>query len=120
MARKNATSNHTEIEFLPIDVLSEKSMDSLSGSFDLIISNPPYVRQSERVQMSANVTEYEPSCALFVPDEDPLVFYRHIGRWAIHHLAPNGILALEINEFLSHQTCLPAYCKTSGAKTVVS
>lgn len=105
MARKNATSNHTKIEFLPVDVLSEKSMDSLSGSFDLIISNPPYVRQSERVQMSANVTEYEPSCALFVPDEDPLVFYRHIGHWTIHHLAPNGILALEINEYLSHQTC---------------
>lgn len=72
--------------------------------FDLIVSNPPYVRESERAAMRRNVLDYEPAEALFVPDEDPLRFYAAIRRWADALLAPGGELWLEINEALGPQT----------------
>ena len=72
--------------------------------FDLIVSNPPYVRDSERAQMRPNVLDYEPAEALFVPDEDPLRFYAAIRRWADALLAPGGEIWLEINEALGSQT----------------
>jgi release factor glutamine methyltransferase len=73
--------------------------DSLDpGLFNVIVSNPPYIPASERAQMAANVTEHEPSLALFVPDDDPLVFYRAIARRAHRLLAPDGALYFEIHE----------------------
>lgn len=72
--------------------------------FDLIVSNPPYVRESERAAMRRNVLDYEPAEALFVPDDDPLRFYAAIRRWADVLLAPGGELWLEINESLGPQT----------------
>ncbi len=72
--------------------------------FDLIVSNPPYVRESERAAMRRNVLDYEPADALFVPDEDPLRFYAAIRRWADALLAPGGELWLEINEKLGPRT----------------
>ena len=72
--------------------------------FDLIVSNPPYVRDSERAQMRPNVLDYEPAEALFVPDDDPLRFYAAIRRWADALLAPGGEIWLEINEALGPQT----------------
>ena len=72
--------------------------------FDLVVSNPPYVRESERAAMRRNVLDYEPSEALFVPDDDPLCFYAAIRRWADALLAPGGELWLEINESLGPQT----------------
>ena len=66
--------------------------------FDIIVSNPPYVRESEKALMRRNVLDYEPSLALFVPDDDPLVFYRAIARWAEFLLKPDGHVFLEINE----------------------
>ena len=72
--------------------------------FDLIVSNPPYVRESERVAMRPNVLDYEPAEALFVPDDDPLRFYAAIRRWADVLLAPGGEIWLEINEALGPQT----------------
>ena len=72
--------------------------------FDLIVSNPPYVRESERAAMRRNVLDYEPAEALFVPDDDPLRFYAAIRRWADALLAPGGELWLEINEALGPQT----------------
>jgi len=72
--------------------------------FDLIVSNPPYVCEAEKAQMRRNVLDYEPSEALFVPDEDPLVFYRAIAFWASLLLKPNGRLYLEINERLGAET----------------
>ncbi len=75
-----------------------------AGGFDIIVSNPPYVRNSERALMRRNVLEHEPSLALFVPDGDPLVFYRAIRRWADALLRPGGRLYLEQNEFLAADT----------------
>ena len=75
-----------------------------AGGFDIIVSNPPYVRDSERALMRRNVLEHEPSIALFVPDGDPLVFYRAIRRWADALLRPGGRLYLEQNEFLAADT----------------
>lgn len=72
--------------------------------FDLIVSNPPYVRMSERPLMRRNVLEHEPSLALFVPDRNPLKFYKAIRDWALRLLVPGGLLFLEINEALSEET----------------
>jgi len=72
--------------------------------FDIIVSNPPYVRESEKVAMHRNVLDYEPSEALFVPDDDPLVFYRAIASWAEKLLSSKGHLFLEINEALGAET----------------
>ncbi len=74
------------------------------GEFDLILSNPPYVRESEKCAMRPNVLDYEPSMALFVPDEDPLLFYRAIARWSVRLLAENGKCLTEINEELGEET----------------
>ena len=85
-------------EFLLCDILDE-SRDIFHGRmFDVIVSNPPYVRDLEKALMRGNVLDFEPSSALFVPDDDPLVFYRAIARIASGHLAPGGCLAVEINE----------------------
>lgn len=71
--------------------------------FDIIVSNPPYICESEKAQMRANVINYEPSQALFVPDNDPLVFYRAIAEWAKQLLKPDGSIYLEINERFSEE-----------------
>ena len=72
--------------------------------WDIIVSNPPYVRQSEARQMEANVLQYEPHLALFVPDADPLLFYRAIAQYASAHLAQGGMLWLEINRAFGEET----------------
>ena len=74
------------------------------GLFDVIVSNPPYVMESEKAQMRKNVLDYEPSIALFVPDDDPLVFYRAIAEWMVECLAPDGVGFVEINESLGEET----------------
>ena len=104
LARQNAQSNHTDITFLQSDVLSEIFNFQFS-IFNLIISNPPYVRESERARMRPNVLDYDPALALFVPDDDPLKFYRAIAAIAAKHLTPGGLLAVEINEALADETC---------------
>ena len=73
------------------------------GPFGLIVSNPPYVMQKERPSMRRNVLDYEPGLALFVPDDDPLVFYRACARWADALLAPDGCALFEINEALGDE-----------------
>lgn len=74
------------------------------GPFGLIVSNPPYVMQKERPSMRRNVLDYEPGLALFVPDDDPLVFYRACARWTDALLAPDGCALFEINEALGDET----------------
>ena len=74
------------------------------GPFDLIVSNPPYVMERERVQMRPNVLDWEPELALFVPDDDPLRFYRAVARWARRLLRPGGVGIVEINEALGPET----------------
>ena len=74
------------------------------GPFDLIVSNPPYVLERERAQMRPNVLDWEPELALFVPDDDPLRFYRAVARWAQRFLRPSGVGLVEINEALGPET----------------
>ena len=104
----NADVLETEQEFqaptfVNADVL-ETEQEFNFGEFDLILSNPPYVMESERSQIRKNVLDYEPASALFVPDEDPLKFYRAIARWSDRFLAAEGKGLTEINEVLGKET----------------
>ena len=89
--------------FLQADVL-DTEQDLQGGPFDLIVSNPPYVLERERAQMRTNVLDWEPALALFVPDDDPLLFYRAVARWAQRFLRPGGVGIVEINEALGDET----------------
>lgn len=100
-ARRNNDLCGTSVKFFPYDVLSGAPLPESfapSDGFHLVISNPPYVRQSEKTQMRPNVLDYEPALALFVPDADPLVFYKAIASLAVRILASDGLLVEEINE----------------------
>lgn len=98
IARQNAIDNKVNIKFLQGDILNELLFTSLPQDFSLIVSNPPYVTESEQSLMKPNVLRHEPGLALFVPDDDPLMFYRQIGRFARKHLCTEGRLWFEINE----------------------
>ena len=112
VARRNAAANGVEVRFEERDVMA-----GIDGHYDLIVSNPPYVRDSERAQMRRNVTDYDPALALFVPDGDPLRFYRAIATIAAGHLAQDGLLVVEINEALADETC--AVLRVAGLATAV-
>ena len=101
IAKKNARFHKTMINFKQADILS---VTSLEGKFDLIVSNPPYVRMSEKKQMSNNVTNYEPPEALYVNDDDPLIFYKKIARLSRQALNEGGYLYFEINQYLGNET----------------
>lgn len=101
IAEENAKKLHSTVNFRLVDVL--QSPDP-SASFDLIVSNPPYVRELEKADMEANVLEHEPALALFVPDDDPLLFYRSIANYAFRHLTPGGTLWFETNRYLITDT----------------
>ena len=103
IALENAKNNGADIRFMQADVLN--GVDGLSGSYGLIVSNPPYVMEKERAQMQRNVLDYDPALALFVPDDDPLRFYKAIANIAKEHLAEDGMLVVEINESLADKTC---------------
>lgn len=100
-AHENAAKNKLDVRFNQSDIL--KNDNSNNEVYDVIVSNPPYIREREKLLMLPNVLEYEPGNALFVPDSDPLVFYRSIAAFAIKNLAENGKLFLEINENLGHE-----------------
>ncbi|MBN2484845.1 MAG: peptide chain release factor N(5)-glutamine methyltransferase [Bacteroidales bacterium] len=102
-AKTNAIANNTEINFICDDILNPGIR--LDCRFGLIVSNPPYVRGSEKKSMHQNVTGFEPHNALFVPDSDPLLFYRAIAGVSAKYLKPGGMLAVEINEALGESTC---------------
>lgn len=102
IARQNAENNGVEVRFVEGDVLD--GVDGLNGSYGLIVSNPPYVMEKERAQMQPNVLDYDPALALFVPDDDPLRFYKAIAAIAKEHLATDGLLVVEINEALADET----------------
>ena len=89
-------------KFIKADVLAGP-VEGL-GPFDMILSNPPYVMDSEKALMRKNVLEHEPWLALFVPDDDPLLFYRAVAAWARQLLKPDGLCLVEINEALGRQT----------------
>lgn len=99
LARKNAENLHLTIDFRLCDILDTAACRRTIGKkFDLIVSNPPYVLQKEKKQMRDNVLVYEPHSALFVEDDDPLLFYRKIMYFAEKSLIPDGKLYFEINE----------------------
>ncbi len=97
VAGRNAATLNLDVCFSQIDILNESERNRL-GAFDVIVSNPPYVRQSEKAQMRNNVLKYEPGQALFVSDDNPLLFYKVIIRFAQKHLLADGSLYFEINE----------------------
>ena len=94
VARENNRQNGTGVEFRKVDILSAPACDCL---FDVIVSNPPYVLERERGQMEDTVLDHEPHTALFVPDNDPLLFYRAIADFGKKTLVPDGALYFEIN-----------------------
>ena len=97
VAKKNAAFNEVFINFIQNDILK---IDTLNKTYDLIISNPPYVRESEKLSMHNNVLRYEPEIALYVDDENPLIFYKRIAELAQLSLKEGGELFLEINQYL--------------------
>ncbi len=100
-AKANARLNKLEVEFSKADILNWKEYSWTVQN--VIVSNPPYVRESEKLQMEANVLKYEPEGALFVSDGDALVFYRTIAEMALTYLVPGGYLFFEINENLGQE-----------------
>lgn len=89
--------------FVAADVL-DTEQEFNYGSFDLVLSNPPYIMEKERALLRKNVVDYEPASALFVPDDDPLLFYRAVARWSERFLSPEGKGLTEINEVLPKET----------------
>ena len=97
LSAENAAGNGLKIGFRKLDILDRTERDLLPG-YQVIVSNPPYVTCSEKRLMKANVLNYEPHQALFVPDDDPLLYYKAIGDFAFKHLIRPGTLYVEINE----------------------
>ncbi len=101
VAKRNAVSNKVDISFIQADILE---VEDLNQHFDIIVSNPPYVRNLEKQEIKKNVLDYEPHLALFVEDTDALLFYRKIAQLALKNLSPNGLLFFEINQYLGKET----------------
>ena len=94
------------VDFAEGDILNMDEEHCVAREkYAVIVSNPPYVRECEKAEMEANVLEYDPHTALFVSNEDPLIFYRTIGKFGLSHLEKNGALYFEINQYLGQETC---------------
>lgn len=100
VARKNALDQNLAIHFHQLDILSAAAWQNLP-QFDMIVSNPPYIPQSDKATMAPNVLNHEPQLALFVADSDPLLFYSTIADFAATHLTKNGCIYLEIHEAMA-------------------
>ena len=144
-AQKNAEINKVKVNFIQADILKINNLEQLPTSnsqlptsnsqlptsnsqlptsvfqlptiFDIIVSNPPYVRNSEKAEINPNVLEYEPHLALFVKDEDTLLFYRKIAKLALNNLTSKGKLYFEINQYLGKETV--ELIKSFGFRNVV-
>ncbi|MDG1342722.1 MAG: peptide chain release factor N(5)-glutamine methyltransferase [Flavobacteriaceae bacterium] len=104
LAKQNAIKNKTSVSFLQHDILQ---LNSLKLNVDIIVSNPPYIPPSEQREMKPNVLNYEPHLALFVPENDPLIFYRSILEYGLLYLVSDGLIYFEINpRFLSEMKSL--------------
>jgi release factor glutamine methyltransferase len=103
VAKHNASLNNVDIDFIRMDILKAQQLPS---QYEVIVSNPPYVRNLEKDKMQDNVLNFEPASALFVSDEDPLVFYKKIASLANKHLKIHGLLYFEINEYFSRDMVL--------------
>ena len=101
IAKRNAENNKVAVTFLRKNILTTEDLEQ---NFDIIVSNPPYVRKLEKAEINANVLEYEPHIALFVEDDDALIFYKKIANLAKKNLKLNGQLYFEINQYLGKET----------------
>lgn len=104
VAKKNATTIGADVNFLHLDFLDRAQRNQLP-SFNIIISNPPYIPEKDKEEMQRNVVKYEPATALFVPDNDPLIFYKAIADFGKEKLIPGGMIYLEIHEDLGEAVC---------------
>lgn len=103
VAQWNAAKNDAEIELIEMNFLEENNW-SLLSQYDVIVSNPPYIPETEKQNMHSNVLDYEPALALFVPDDDPLLFYKKLARFAKDHLQSNGALYCEVHKAHAQET----------------
>jgi release factor glutamine methyltransferase len=103
VAKKNAQNLQADIDFVEMDFLQEHNWSQL-GKFSIIVSNPPYIPLQEKEALDKNVTDWEPGTALFVPDNDPLLFYRKIALFGEKHLAENGNIFLECHQHYTQDT----------------
>lgn len=113
VARENIGLNAVNVRVFQADILQ---LDKLPQEYDIIVSNPPYVRNQEKKMMKANVLDYEPELALFVSDADPLIFYKKIASLAKAHLSEKGRLFFEINEYLGND--LVAFLEEAKFKNI--
>ncbi|WP_340155022.1 peptide chain release factor N(5)-glutamine methyltransferase [uncultured Winogradskyella sp.] len=106
MAKENAKGNNVDITFIEASILEASNWNLFfeNTKFDVIVSNPPYVRELEKQEIQPNVLDNEPHLALFVEDNNPLIFYKAITDFAVKKLKPNGKLYFEINEYLGEET----------------
>lgn len=102
VAQQNAAALKTRVKFLEQDILSCRAPSEV---WDIIVSNPPYITEQEKAAMERNVLDYEPASALFVPDDDPMLFYRPIASYASRALKNGGRLYLEINRAMGNLVC---------------
>ncbi|MBL7816471.1 MAG: peptide chain release factor N(5)-glutamine methyltransferase [Saprospiraceae bacterium] len=110
-ASRNAYRLNADVDFKRLDILNEKEWTQL-GTFDIIVSNPPYIPQFEKTLMAKNVLDFEPAVALFVEDENALIFYEQIADFALTHLNTEGALFFECNEFNAYEVA--TLLKTKG------
>jgi len=115
VATENAITHEAFINFLLLDFLEEKKWEEL-GRYNIIVSNPPYVKTSEAAAMHERVKIFEPHLALFVQDDDALIFYKKLGLFARKHLLPGGSIYVEINE--AHAQDVVACFTNAGLKSV--
>jgi len=113
IAKTNAEKNNVSVQFIEIDILNTITLPT---TFDVIVSNPPYVRELEMKKMEENVLAHEPHLALFVKDENPLLFYNKIADLAKNHLSKSGSIYFEINQYLGKETV--ELLKSKGFSTV--
>lgn len=116
VATQNAAALHTDINFSAVDFLDAGSTKDLP-EFDIIVSNPPYIPQLHARDMDANVLRYEPATALFVPDNDPIIFYKAIAIFGKEHLTPNGSIYLELYDV--YHTEVNEFYQAQGYQTVI-
>jgi release factor glutamine methyltransferase len=115
-AKQNAELNKVEVNFIKDDILNPTDNSLLTAHYSLIVSNPPYVTLHDKTQMHRNVTDFEPHMALFVPEDDPLIFYKAIADFALKNLNKDGFLFFEINESLGSETV--EMLKNKGFKNI--